>query len=164
MRTLNHNRQTPPPTPPLWERGAFWSNLRLAPLSRRGGAGGGVLTVALFLFAQTTHAQQLDTTEYTLRVAAKKTINNSTVDGKAGFSEYKSYPTRTIAQLRGFVPATVKLSKYGGRLDRRTKATGYFHVEKINGRWWAVDPEGYYFLQTPPTTCSPAARSALKKR
>ena len=68
------------------------------------------LTAGLLLFTLTTHAQtSRDSAEYTLRVAAKKTINNSTVDGKAGFSEYKNYPTRTIATLQGFAPANVKL-------------------------------------------------------
>lgn len=37
-------------------------------------------------------------------------------------------------------------SKYGGFLDKRVKATGFFRVEKIDGRWWFVDPDGYLFL------------------
>ena len=37
-------------------------------------------------------------------------------------------------------------SKYGGFLDRRVKGTGYFRVQKIDGRWWFVDPDGYLFL------------------
>jgi hypothetical protein len=41
-----------------------------------------------------------------------------------------------------------KVSKYGGYLDTRVKATGYFRVEKINDRWWLVDPEGYLFFST----------------
>lgn len=136
----------------------------------RGGAGGGVrlLTTGLLLLSLTAHAQQLDTTEYTLRVDAKKTINNSTVDGKAGFSAYKSYPTRSMAQLPGFRPGTVKLSKYGGRRDKRTEATGFFHVEKIAGRWWAVDPDGYYYLHNAPNDVQPGrserTQQALKTK
>jgi hypothetical protein len=130
-----------------------------------------LLTAALLSLALTpaAHAQtSRDSAEYTLRVAAKKTINNSTVDGKAGFSEYKNYPTRTIATLQGFAPAEVKLSKYGGRLDKRTKATGFFHVEKLNGRWWAVDPDGYYFLHNAPNDVQPGGsartQQALKEK
>ena len=37
-------------------------------------------------------------------------------------------------------------SKFGGYLQARSKATGYFHTEQRNGRWWFVDPEGYLFL------------------
>lgn len=85
-----------------------------------------------------------DNTEYSLKVPAKKGINHP--DGSNTFTEYKEYSTRTIDQLQGFTPKEVKLSKYGGRLDKRIKATGFFHVKKVEGRWWAVDPDGYYYL------------------
>ncbi|MDR2389800.1 MAG: hypothetical protein LBD89_08475 [Tannerellaceae bacterium] len=35
---------------------------------------------------------------------------------------------------------------YGGYRQRQVAASGYFRVEKIDGRWWFVDPEGYLFL------------------
>lgn len=38
-------------------------------------------------------------------------------------------------------------SRYGGFLDARIdEGTGFFRTEKIDGRWWFVDPEGYLFL------------------
>lgn len=37
-------------------------------------------------------------------------------------------------------------SKFGGYLNARVKGTGFFRTEKIDGRWWFVDPEGYLFL------------------
>jgi hypothetical protein len=37
-------------------------------------------------------------------------------------------------------------SKYGGYLDKKVKGTGFFRTEKVNGRWWFVDPKGYLFL------------------
>lgn len=37
-------------------------------------------------------------------------------------------------------------SKYGGYKQKQTKGTGFFRTEKIDGRWWFVDPEGYLFL------------------
>ena len=57
---------------------------------------------------------------------------------------YKSYSTRTIEQLTGFnVKKAVPVNIYGSRTDKRSKATGFFRAELINGRWWVVDPEGY---------------------
>jgi hypothetical protein len=38
--------------------------------------------------------------------------------------------------------------KFGGYQSTQAKATGFFHVEQINGVWWFVDPEGHYFLST----------------
>ncbi len=37
-------------------------------------------------------------------------------------------------------------SQYGGYLQSKGKTTGFFHTEKIDGKWWFVDPEGYLFL------------------
>lgn len=41
------------------------------------------------------------------------------------------------------VPA---LDKYGGYKKVKTKATGFFRVEKIKNRWWFVTPEGHPFF------------------
>ncbi len=113
-------------------------------------------------------SQSRDSLEYSLRVAAKRTVNNSQTDGRAGFGPYKIFPTRTIATLQGFTPATIKLDKYGGRLDKRSQATGFFHVEKIAGRWWAIDPDGYYFLHNAPNDVQPGSsartQAALKAK
>lgn len=38
------------------------------------------------------------------------------------------------------------LSKYGGNTAVRLNATGKFHTENVNGRWWLVDPDGHPFL------------------
>lgn len=38
-------------------------------------------------------------------------------------------------------------SQYGGYMDARLdEGTGFFRTEKIDGRWWFVDPAGYLFL------------------
>ncbi len=37
-------------------------------------------------------------------------------------------------------------SRFGGYKQQRVKATGFFRTEKIDDRWWFVDPEGYLFL------------------
>ncbi|HER07622.1 MAG TPA: hypothetical protein ENO20_01825 [Bacteroides sp.] len=38
-------------------------------------------------------------------------------------------------------------SRFGGFLEARIdEGTGFFRTEKVNGRWWFVDPEGYLFL------------------
>lgn len=43
------------------------------------------------------------------------------------------------------------VSKYGGFLGTKAKATGFFRVEKINNKWWFVDPEGHLFFSTGST-------------
>jgi hypothetical protein len=36
--------------------------------------------------------------------------------------------------------------KYGGFQGTTARATGFFRVEKIDGKWWFVDPDGHLFL------------------
>jgi len=36
--------------------------------------------------------------------------------------------------------------RYGGYKGTKAKATGFFRVEKIEGKWWFVDPDGHLFL------------------
>ena len=36
----------------------------------------------------------------------------------------------------------------GGYKDTQVRATGFFRVEQIDGRWWFVDPQGHFFLST----------------
>jgi hypothetical protein len=43
-------------------------------------------------------------------------------------------------------PGPAKRSRYGGWLEGpKLDATGHFRTQKLNGKWWLVDPEGYLF-------------------
>jgi hypothetical protein len=47
-------------------------------------------------------------------------------------------------------------SRFGGYLNARIdNGTGFFRTEKIDGRWWFVDPEGYLFLSVGVNCVSP---------
>lgn len=77
---------------------------------------------------------------------------------------WKDFPTRTLANLPVSLPLDTGLSRYGGLLAQKEKATGFFHAAKIADRWWLVDPEGCLFLnvgvtsvKTIPTTGAEAA-------
>ncbi|HEY2017140.1 MAG TPA: hypothetical protein VGH38_26725, partial [Bryobacteraceae bacterium] len=38
--------------------------------------------------------------------------------------------------------------RYGGFSSTKAKATGFFRVEKVDGKWWFVDPDGHLFFST----------------
>jgi hypothetical protein len=42
----------------------------------------------------------------------------------------------------------VRFSRWGGWLDRRWQATGFFRTALEEGRWWLVDPDGHPFWST----------------
>ena len=69
-------------------------------------------------------------------------------------------PTRTLCRLHGFRDnfVQVPVNALGSRTDRKVDdPTGFFHVRKIDGRWWAIDPEGYYFIHKGVTSIRPGA-------
>ncbi|KAA9037774.1 hypothetical protein FW778_16940 [Ginsengibacter hankyongi] len=65
----------------------------------------------------------------------------------ADSKEWKTYTAKTIDKLPGFhISADPELDSYGGWKVNRSKATGFFRVEKKGDRWWIVDPDGYPFI------------------
>ena len=44
--------------------------------------------------------------------------------------------------------AEFNYGKFGGYKNTQVKATGFFRVEQLDGKWWFVDPEGHLFLST----------------
>lgn len=53
-------------------------------------------------------------------------------------------------------------SRYGGYLAQQTSATGFFHKERKDGRWWLVDPEGYHFLSVGVCCIAPSGGGQVK--
>lgn len=46
-----------------------------------------------------------------------------------------------------FMSASVgQLDQYGGWTGLKGEATGFFHTQQVNDRWWLVDPNGNVFL------------------
>ena len=101
---------------------------------------GGMLLLSLLLQPGLQSAAQT-VNEYSLMVSSR--VANSK---EKMYGEWKDYPTRTLATLNGYTPASVPLSRYGGRKDKKFPATGFFHALKEQGRWWLVDPDGYAFI------------------
>jgi len=64
--------------------------------------------------------------------------------GKA--HSYEALIREWAQENRMLVPkSTIQACRYGGFASGRRKASGFFRVEKVNDRWWLVDPEGCRF-------------------
>jgi hypothetical protein len=98
--------------------------------------------LTFLLLALSSSAQ--DSLDYKQKVEVRKVINNS--KDNAYFTPYKPFLTRTLASLSNFKVKKIRTDKYGGRMDRKEQATGFFYTKKIDGRWWAIDPNGYLFI------------------
>jgi hypothetical protein len=121
-----------------------------------------VLCISFLSFFSIAIAQSAD--EYSVKVEAM--IPNSE---KKTYGEWKWYPTRTIETLDGFkTKTTVKTDKYGARADKKMPATGFFRAQKIDGRWWIIDPNGYRIinigLNNVATAASDSSRQLMEQK
>ncbi|MDR2233059.1 MAG: hypothetical protein LBE56_08045 [Tannerella sp.] len=53
-------------------------------------------------------------------------------------------------------------SRYGGYKQKQVRGAGYFRVEKVDGRWWFVDPDGYLFLSHGVDCVSPGGGGSVR--
>ena len=105
-----------------------------------------LLVVVPILFTACGSSTMKQEDQKYLIVEAQRRLYNG--DGTRTYSEYEPFKTRTVELLSGYErpKKLVKKSKYGGNANLQTDATGFFHVKKIGGRWWGIDPEGYYYI------------------
>jgi hypothetical protein len=71
------------------------------------------------------------------------------------YSDWQNYPVRTVQDISP-APKTVALDRFGGRVDRHFKSSGFFYTQKIDGRWWFIDPDGHPYLNAAVASVSPA--------
>jgi hypothetical protein len=71
------------------------------------------------------------------------------------------------AEEKALGPGDFNYCPYGGFKGTEAKATGFFRVEKIAGKWWIIDPDGHYFWSagvdcvTPASSTPPQGREKL---
>ena len=54
--------------------------------------------------------------------------------------------------------------QYGGYKSTKVKGTGFFRVEKIDGKWWFVDPDGHLFLSVGSDSIGTSASTSTQGR
>lgn len=125
-----------------------------------------ILYAAIALLVATTACSQskstaTDSAEYSLIVQSAKTINNS--QPNASFGPWINYRTRNIPQLLNYKPTNVATDVYGGRADKKGIKTGFYHTQKIDGRWWLIDPDGHPFIHEAVCTVAPGISDRNKE-
>lgn len=54
--------------------------------------------------------------------------------------------------------------RYGGYLNTEAKATGFFRVEQVDGKWWFVDPDGHLFFSIGADCMRPYSETRVEGR
>ncbi|MCH7557668.1 MAG: hypothetical protein IIB56_09465 [Planctomycetes bacterium] len=106
-----------------------------------------LILVGLFL-GTTGNLCELTQAESKSRGASEQKYIKVLVKRKPADKDWKLRDTRTIELLDDFQPGSKKIpySKYGGRVDCKAEAKGYFYPKKLADRWWLVDPDGNLFI------------------
>ena len=106
-----------------------------------------LILVGLFL-GMTGNLCELTQAENKSRKASEQKYIKVPVKRKPADKDWKLRDTRTIELLDDFQPGskTIRYSKYGGSIDKKTEAKGYFYPNKVADRWWLVDPDGNLFV------------------
>jgi hypothetical protein len=75
------------------------------------------------------------------------------------FGSYRARKTRTLTLLPGYTQSIDPLvCELGGRADLSQEATGFFRTERIQERWWLIDPHGHPFFSTSLNSIRPGLR------
>ncbi len=77
----------------------------------------------------------------TIQIEAKKWVK-----GKPN-QPWSFFETQLIDSLKGFKPKEIEVNSYGSCKNIHSKATGFYRVEMLNGRWWVIDPDGFANIQ-----------------
>jgi arylsulfatase A len=81
--------------------------------------------------------------------------------GLAGLSRDLRKELKTAAET----PRPAMFSKFGGWTEGPThEATGHFRTQKIDGRWWLIDPEGHLFFSLGVTSAGWDAKTAVNAK
>ncbi len=98
--------------------------------------------------------------------SAARPVTTVEVAAKPG-RPFESRPTTVLADLPE-IPRDSFLDQFGGLTTRTAAATGFFRVERVDGRWWLVDPAGGLFLSrgvnSITTVRTAGGREALERR
>lgn len=77
------------------------------------------------------------------------------VKNKNDAKNWTQNKTVLLEHLPEFKPAPLALSNYGGRTDRKEKATGFFYTKQSDDGWVFVDPEGCRYFSIGVCSISP---------
>ncbi len=77
---------------------------------------------------------------------------------------WQQYTAKTIDKLAGFnYTKDSETDQYGGWNTFKVKATGFFRTEKIDNRWWIIDPDGKPFIHKGVAVLNPGSSENQQK-
>ena len=63
--------------------------------------------------------------------------------GDRYYGDWEQMEARTVSSLKGYKKTDIPVGRYGDRTDIQFEETGFYYTKKVEGKWWAVSPDGY---------------------
>jgi hypothetical protein len=110
---------------------------------------------------------------------AKEDPGDAALDGKPLVDEFgqwigETWPGKAASlgdlqkawadEAKSLQPGGFDYGRYGGYSASHAKATGFFRVEQIKGKWWFVDPDGHLFLSVGSDVIQPTMGTTTRNR
>jgi hypothetical protein len=104
-----------------------------------------ILTIFFFVGSLAIYAQSIS---YTDSVIIQAKVWSKNKEKVVNYSNWKPFVAHTVGMIKDFDTLLLddKIDKYGGSPSLKSNASDYFRVEKINDRFWFIDPLGNSFL------------------
>ncbi|MCJ8209002.1 hypothetical protein MUY27_04730 [Mucilaginibacter sp. RS28] len=97
----------------------------------------------LAIFSNTALCQQKQSGNYRSE-SVEARVWSLDKDRNSVYSDWKPFETRLVGNITDFTPLKEPdFDTYGFDKSKRFKATNFFRTEKIDGRWWIIDPQGH---------------------
>ncbi|WP_130736045.1 hypothetical protein [Flavobacterium sp. J27] len=125
----------------------------------------GITTIFLFGFFSSTLLNAQNNIDENYSPALNDTDYHQVMARKnAEDTIWKTYIAKTIDKLPDFnYSKDPKTNKYGSWKTFKSKPTGFFRTEKIDNRWWIIDPEGNPFIHKGVAVLSPGTSENQQK-
>ncbi len=99
-----------------------------------------VLNLFLVLFFC---CQSFGQNNHTISISTKEWYRDSARN--IHYTDWKIFSSVVVDSIVSFHQQAVRTDRFGGDDSRKYIATGFFRTQKINDRWWVIDPSGHPF-------------------
>ncbi len=122
----------------------------------------GIFSLLLVFSIQSIHGQIF---EFKDSIIVQAKVWNKNKEKQVTYSNWKPNISHTIEMINGFDTTYLdnNIDEYGGASNIKSKGTGFFRIEKINNRFWFIDPLGNSFFNTAINGVRPGTSSNANK-
>ncbi|HKK63057.1 MAG TPA: hypothetical protein VJ951_10860 [Bacteroidales bacterium] len=67
--------------------------------------------------------------------------------GERYYEDWRPMEVRTVETLKRYRQKDIPRGRYDDRTDMTAEKTGFYYTKKIDGKWWAISPDGHPLIE-----------------